>query len=383
MAIVVRYFSTSAAGAGDGTTWADRAAFISGGAFSTIITGFNFIGPDSLEVRLGPGSYSAPTDFSSSQFTSNQPRPEFPLVIHGCDSSGNRITPDVGWNCAEGPLVVTNFPVIDLSSTRVFNLANMTVRCICLTSSRGGSPITQQQAMSLDYVKLENTASNSSAACISSSGDFALISNCHFICSGTSFNAVFAGVGSVHNVRIEGNSSASSGNRRGIVHATSGFFSTARGPICIINCPGAGFINTITTSAGGGIVSNMTINNCGTGIEFSTGSGGGTTANGKAIIEGCFVTNCTTGIVTTNAASMIYHSRLRNTTNLSVPVNSLLASVVETSGSDSAEYVNASGGDYRIKSSSTYWGEGYGAGDEMTAGGTAKPTSPFNQQVIA
>jgi hypothetical protein len=121
---------------------------------------------------------------------------------------------------------------------------------------------------------------------------------------------------------------------------------------------------------------------CGTGIAFNTGSGGATTGNGKLIVEGCYIANCTTGISATNAAAMLYHTRLRNTTDLSIPSNSYEFDLITAAGSDSAELVNVAGGNYLIKSGSAYHGQGYGAGDEISTG-TSRPTSPFNQTVIA
>jgi hypothetical protein len=41
----------------------------------------------------------------------------------------------------------------------------------------------------------------------------------------------------------------------------------------------------------------------------------------------------------------------------------------DDAGTDTDEYVNAASGDYRIKNTSTYWGRGFGAGDEPAAGG--------------
>ena len=68
MAIVTRYFSTASAGAGDGTTWANRAILFTGGAWSTVITGFAFNGSDSMVARIGPGTYTVTVGMASGLF---------------------------------------------------------------------------------------------------------------------------------------------------------------------------------------------------------------------------------------------------------------------------------------------------------------------------
>ncbi len=88
MATVTRYFSTAGAGTADGTSWANRAALFSGGAWSTVITGFNFTGSDSLECRIGPGSYTITASLASGLFA-NAPTVSNPLILQGCDSSGS------------------------------------------------------------------------------------------------------------------------------------------------------------------------------------------------------------------------------------------------------------------------------------------------------
>src|SRR5689334_12015839 len=92
MAITTRYFSTTGAGAADGTTWADRAALFSAGNWSTVITGFNFAGTDSMVARVGPGNYTCSQSLASGLFA-NPPTIANPLILHACDSSGNLIDP--------------------------------------------------------------------------------------------------------------------------------------------------------------------------------------------------------------------------------------------------------------------------------------------------
>lgn len=382
MAIVVRYFSTSSAGAGDGTTWADRAAFISGGAISTIITGFDFNSADSLECRVGDGTYTMPSDLTGTQFTSNLPRPQFPLTIHGCDSSGNRIAP-AAWNCTQGSLPVTGYPVFDFGTLYRYNVPNTMLRCLVMQGSRNGTLATLGVGGSADFCKFICSGSGTSQIALdvdlSARG---LVANCHACCTGTGYSTVCLPNNALSNVRIEGNPSASSGGQNGISGNSSEVFRHGLGHLCIIGCNGFGINNQSASTVCGVNINFCTIVGCGTGIRAATTSGGANTIGGRGYIANNFVANCTTGISLTNAAGYVLNNRLRNTTNLSIPANSVDAGNEIASGSDSAEFVNAGAGDYRIKSTSTYWGKNFGAGDEVTAG-SSKPTSPFNQMVIA
>jgi hypothetical protein len=382
VAIVVRYFSTTGAGAEDGTTWADRAPFIDSGAYNTIITAFDFGASDSLEVRLGPGTYTAPASFSSTIFTDDNPRPQNPLVIHGCDSSGNLIAADVEWNCAEGPLDVAGYPVIDMQTDQL-TLAHLHMRCVSITGARSGAVCVFLAGMQFDFCKIENTNSATGAFALFGSVGSGSFTNCELVCSGTSFNSVASASNFFYNIRVAGNASATSGNRHGIQFSSNVFF-TLGTKICVIDCPGTGVLNSGTSASSGLFLSGAVVNNCGTGINCTTGSGATEANQGKLRIDHCFVANCTTGISASNAASVLTSNRLRNSTNLSVPTNSLDADNYTASGSDTDEFVNAASGDYRMKSTSTYWGKGIGAGDEpATGGGTSRPVNPFTQTVIA
>ena len=383
MAIVVRYFSTTAAGAGDGTTWADRAAFYTGGAYSTIITGFDYGASDSLEVRLGPGTYSAPTTMAAAIFTSNPPRPANPLTIHGCDSSGNRLAPSE-WNCCQGALPTSDYPVWDLSA-QIINLQNFNLRCVYVTASGGNILGSTSSGSSFEYCRIESTSSsNTNTVSISAN---AFMHSCHIICLGNGWASLTTSV-NISNCRLEGNPLASSGARYGISANTSGMF-RPYSRNCIVNCPGHAILNTRGLIDGGIGASEFTIVNCATvagqaaisGVNFpSTGTN---TQYNIIQAQNCFIANCGIGVQGVNVAAKILGSRLRCTTNYSVGANSIIAGNYEAAGSDADEFVDATNGDYRIKRTSIYWGKGIGAGDEMTASGTSRPTNPFQQQVIA
>lgn len=385
MAIVVRYFSTTGAGAEDGTTWADRAAFFSGGAYSTIITAFDFSGSDSLEVRLGPGTYSAAVSVATAIFSVAAPRPSNPLTIHGCDTNGDRIVP-TEWNCCQGSLPVTGYPVWELGANSI-NLANLILRCVSLTSSLAGSGFVLAAGAHYEYCKFENTANSSSANGISAAGS-GIMHSCHVLCSGTAFNMVCSAEGArVSNCRLEGNASATSGVRAGN-NVSSGGYPRMFSRNCLLNIPGNAFANIRAIADGSVPVVEQTIVNCATLANTAAINGPSfvstntNTQQQHVTAQSCFIANCGVGLNTQNVAARILGNRIRCTTNYTVPNNSIIAGNYEAAGTDADEFVDAANGDYRIKSTSIYWGKGIGAGDGPASGGTSRPLSPFYQGVI-
>jgi hypothetical protein len=391
VAIVVRYFSTTGAGAEDGTTWADRAPFIVSGAYNTIITAFDFSGSDSLEVRLGPGTYSSAPQLDNNDFTVALPRPKNPCLIHGCDSSGNRIVPDTSWNCCEGSLDTTGYPVIEIE-TNLWGATNTHFRCLYITGTTGNVIVAPGLSASVDFCRIERTGNNNvstSYVCGGAAGAGSHVSNCHIICTSTTFTALSASAATLFsNCRFEGNASATSGDRRGIVALSTGALTRPHNQNCIINCPGSAIFNNASTTNSGMAAHGYTIVNCataaGAAIEGSAFPNTGTGSNYNTLaVTNCFIANCGTGISTPNIAVFVSNTRLRNTTNYSVPANSIIADDYTAAGNDTDEFVNAAGGDYRLKSTSSYWGKSIGAGDEPPTGGTSKPVNPFTQTVIA
>lgn len=389
MAIVVRYFSTTGAGAEDGTTWADRAPFISGGAYNTIITAFDFSGSDSMEVRLGPGTYSSVPTFDNSIFSVQLPRPKNPLVIHGCDSSGNRLVPDLDWNCCQGALDTTGYPVIEFG-TNFISATNTHLRCLWITGTTGNVICAPGLGALVDFCRLERTGNNTvstSYVCAALAGAGSHVSNCHIVCTSTQFSALGSSSSTLFsNCRFEGNASATTGTRNGLTSLFVSGLIRPHNQNCIINCPGSAIFNNATGTNSGSAAHGFTIVNCatatGAGIDASALPTTGTGSNYNTFaITNCFIANCGVGINTPNVAAAISNTRLRNTSNYTVPVNSFIADTFEAAGTDADEFVDATNGDYRIKSTSIYWGKGIGAGDEP-ASGTSRPINPFFQGVI-
>lgn len=363
MALTVRYFSTTGAGAADGTTWADRAALFSTGNWSTVITGFDF-STNAMEARIEGGlTYTCGQTLASGLFT-NAPTVVNPLILHGCDNAGARLAiPDPDWVSAMPAFTDTTLPVINSTTNVSMNLATCALRLIKFTSSgrNGGTVIAGQ---SLDWCVVANSTSNASASAMSLSG-LTWASNSVFSCSGSSYSAVaIVAGGHLVNVRVVGNA-GSSGNRDGIATATTGNRIIAR--TTIVSNGGRGLAYTgsnagvtlqvsqcvFAGNAGDQIVMPNTASQTAVStIERSMLTGGGAYginpggANTNLLVTGCRLRDNTSGNFGTFGN---YPTDLDNYT---------------TDSDDATEYVDASGGDYRIKYGSAIWGKGYGVADQ-------------------
>lgn len=359
MAIVVRYFSTAGAGAADGTTWADRAALFTTGNWSSVITGFDFSGSDSLVCRIGPGSYTCSQSLASALFA-NAPTVANPLYLVACDSSGNLISPpDPDWQSNMPAFSDATLPVIAATTNiSTINLATAHFRLIKFTSSgRNGTAL---GAGSYDWCQLVQSTSNTSATGVFG---IARCANCVVQMTGTAYDSgVGISPGLFDNIRIEGNASASSGNRRGVtwaVTAASASRLTATGHV------GGGIVSTSTNTGHWIGLSNCTVaNNPGSGIV------GHSTASQSAqyVITNCQITgNGAYGIDCSASNVLIYGCRFRDNTsgNIATPGNYQDFGSYTTDSDDATEYVNSGAGDYRIKFAAATWGGGYGAGDQI------------------
>ncbi len=368
MAVVTRYFSTAAAGAGDGTTWADRAALFSSGNWSSIITAFDWTS-NALVARIGPGTYTVSQVLQASLTTVSDPWFVNPLVLVGCDSSGNELAPnDPSWTCDKGPLDVTGFPVIGWSAnSAIFALNNVHLRYLSLkaTGRTGGACVTNGALMS--WCKLENSASGASAA-----GHLSIpMQNCEIVMSGTQYDYASApGANSYHyNVRLFGNSSASGG--RGLVIGAN-FLNINLSNFTVVKHPGSGIEITNTGTsiilrASGLVVAN----NGGAGVKFANATASLWQLISRAMITG----NGGWGIDGGPGASpLIEGVRLRDNTSGNITNGGdhlpSLTRIYTTDSSDADEYVDAANGDFRIKLGSTIYDMGFGVSREPSAGGT-------------
>jgi len=365
MAVVIRYFSTTGAGDEDGTTWANRAPLIVSNNWSSIITGFDFSGSDSLEVRIQGGlEYEFTQTFQASIFTVAAPSETTnPIFLVGCDDAGNRLPIPRGWSAAQPPWWEASLPVLRITTNTAAIICAATFAFTCsmlswVTSTRNGYLVNGGDSTLGQWCVIRNEASNASAAGVTG-GRWV---NCVIEASGTAFDYLYAAAGSYalfDNNRLRATGSASSGNRRGFVAASYIYVNPTR---CLITgCAGGGFVSTSTQTGQYGQAARCVIaDNPGDGILLAT------TASQAAAYQfaDCLITG-NGGYGLKRESSLVVTARNRFRDNTSGATDSANLNLDDTSaGSDGAEYVNAEAGDYRIKYGSPYWGTGIGAGDE-------------------
>lgn len=347
MAVVVRYFSPTSAGAGDGTSWANRAALFSGSNYSTIITAFDFTN-DSLECRIGPGSYSGNQNIQTAIFTVVAPSTDKPLWFVACDSSGNRWQPpNPNWCSAQPIWDTTNMPVITLSTAAFCSSLNVNAYGLDIVASHNGLTAT---AGILNWCRITNNGSGASVGVI---GTGLKAHDCVFKCTSTSFGTV-AGGADVSNCRVEGNSAATTNNRRGTTSNTATGNCLSR--CTFIDLPGGAYLNSGT---GATLIDKCLFYNCGPAVVQSSTSSSGSHATRSMFINNGTAVNFGSGMM------LVSNNRFRgNTTNMTLGAHSKEYDNITSAGSDADEFVNAAGGDYRIKNTSSLWGLGLGPGDE-------------------
>lgn len=364
MAVVARYFSNSAAGAGDGTTWADRAALLSTGAFSTVITGFDFSGSDSLLCYIEGGkTYTITNDLAAADFSVAALTIANPLILHGCDSSGNALEPpDPDWTSDQPAWDDSALPDLT-TTTNIYHINVATglvhARLIKFTGSGRNAGLTT--GVSADWCVAINSTSNASASTMVGN---AAISNSVLKCTGTSYSTVTSLASVSHtNTRIEG-VTGSSGNRHGVQIDSNGFNGLIR--CTIIGCGGNGVHYSSGSASQTGIITQCTIaNNGAKGILLnSTASQTGNWTIRNNIITG----HSTNGIDAASARVLCQSNRLRdNGTNFANFGNYPTDFNYVTDAADADEYTDAGNGDYRIKHNATIAEMGYGVS-------VAKPT---------
>lgn len=365
MAIVVRYFSTSGAGAADGTTWADRAALFSAGNWSSVITGFAFNGSDSLEARIGPGTYTCSQSLASALFA-NPPTVANPLTLHGCDSSGNRLAPsNPGWQSAQPVDWDSGLPVIATTTNlQTFNLATLIARHIKLTASGRNGVVAGVTAL-MDWCIVENSTSSSSAAGIQQG----IVQNCSVVMSGTSYDyGLQIGNSTIaKNVRVVGG--GSSGNRYGITMNGTSTLPVGVMLTSILN-GGAGFASISTNTAQRFNLSKCVFaNNGGSGLLLASTA----SQTSYCEIDACMITgNGGYGIdAQSGARTVATNNRLRDNTsgnfngfgNYPTDLDNYV-----TDSDDATDYADSGTYDFRTaKENATLWGKGYGMDEPNTA----------------
>lgn len=364
MAVQTFYWSTSAAGTGDGSSWANRAALLSGGSFSGTFQDIDH-GADTILHLIGPGTYNISVALNAASFSEAAPGINSLAIFHACDSSGNIWTPpSPNWCSAEPVWDTSNMPVFAFSSTGQINLTHFAMRGFVVSQS--GTVVPLAGGRLFDWCSVSSSWSNAAAQCISTVNG--TVSNTYATVTGSTNGACInmSGLGTIVNCRCFGNSSASAGNRSGIQLAAGGAGSSSvLQKNTTINCT-VGINCTNTTGTVQNILNNV-VYNCTTGIAISN-----STATAIGRIAGNMLIGPGSGSAFTSSYPHgLLNNRLRGwSTNFPAGFNNWPASSfnITDSGNDSDEFVNVGTGDYRIKSTSTYAGKQIGAGDEVSAG---------------
>jgi hypothetical protein len=363
MALTERYFSTAAAGAGDGTTWADRAQLHNAGTWSSVLTGFDF-SANGMRARIGPGTYTITAVLNAAAITA-PPTLANPLVLHACDSSGVLWTPP-------NPAWTSNMPAWDDSTMPVLNtttnIGTVTggntgwiARGLKFTASARQGAILS--ALSCSWCSVINSLANASSVAITS---IRKASNCLFKCTGTSYSGIVTALTAyLLNCRIEG-VAGSSGNRDGVI-STATTEQTVLELCSILNVGGKGFQNTGANAGFNCHIARSLFYGCG-GAAIVLPSTASQTAN--SLITGNYIAGNTGIGIDAGAANVIANSnRLRdnaggNTANFgNYPTDQ---DNYTTDSDDATELVDVANGDYRIRQAANLiFGKGYGPADQL------------------
>lgn len=360
MAVVTRYFSTTGAGAANGTSWADRAALFSAGNWSTVITGFAFNGSDSLKALIGPGNYTCSQALATGLFA-NPPTVANPLVLAGCDSSGVLLAlPDPDWTSNQPAWSDASLPSINTTTNiATISLANTLPYLIKFTASaRSGSVIGSGV---LSWCVVINSNSN-----VSSVGIGVNAYGCVVKCTGAIYSGIASGSTLLVRTRLEG-VTGSSGTRHGLVGSSAS--GTLVG-VTMVNLGGDG-LNVTSVSTGQTYkLLHCTIANVG-GTGIKPNSTAAQTSNYEA--HNCLITGCGSfGIDAQSEANFLATSnRLRDNAsgnfngfdNYPTDLNNFT-----TDSDDATEYVDVGSGDFRIRNTAAIWGQGYGPSDQPSTG---------------
>ncbi len=362
MSVTTRYFSTAAAGDGTGSSWANRAQLINAGTWSAVITGFDFTS-DSLLCYIGPGTHTVTAAMAVGLFSVMTPSAACPIVFHGCDSSGNPLTPaDGNWTSDAPAWSDSGLPRLDCTTDISHtSLAPAFWRLIKFTSSgrTGGAVISGGSGF--DWCSFVNSTDNAATYIFASiTGK---VTNCLLSMTGANYaEAVYSVLvqDQYINCKLTG-VAGTGGNRDGFVYSNLGNLILNR--CCITGFGGIGVRVTSTSTSQQLNVIRCTIANNGShGIQCNSTAA-------QTLYE-TFIGNCITGnggygLDTQGAGrAWIAHNRFRD--NSSGAVGSLgnysNLDAYTTDTDDATEYVDVAGGDFRINNGVPTFGLGYGVG---------------------
>lgn len=363
MANVIRYFSTAGAGAADGTTWADRAPLFTAGNWSSIITGHDFAA-DALTCYIGPGDYACAQSLNNTTITTD-PTYANPLRLVAYDpATSSAWVPPLNWNPAKGDFDTTGMPVI-ATTTNVATIGTLVCNCYGLKMTATARSAAISSASLHEWCHLENSFSGTGTQAQTNG----ITVSCVLKCTGTSYDAVNISSFCM-GCRIAGDLAASSGNRAGLTTTSS---MQAYGNF--VSVAGIGMLSTSTSASAIARLSGNTIVNCGSdGIKCGTGWSGATSYFANNCVTGCggYAIN---GNGITGESFSIAHNRFRDNNGGGTGLNiggftntpEIASYTVDTT--DALEYADPSALDYRIKSTATINGMGFGCGDQAPVGG--------------
>lgn len=383
MTIVKRYFSTAAAGTGDGTSWANRAELFPSGAWSTIITGHNFTN-DTLHCFIGPGNYTAP-ELVSASFTVAAPSKIFNrLGLFGCDNNGTLLQPvNPSWVSAQPPWDSSGMPIITADSGFSDGVSlQLYMLKIVRTSSNYLIKIGSTDLCTANWCILEVTGSGDlgSNAIINVTNSQANVANCCLaIPNASGYQGIIHTTNTwirAFNCRLEGSPSATLGERYGFSSRRTSVDQTCT-HCTVFNTPNEAIVLADATVSSSGTTLNVHNNVViGSSMKLQLHSDVSSTDIPVGIFNNVVVgSSVNPAIDARGPRSVLFNNRLRN--NISNASSDITAyQDVDlfnwtAAGNDADEFVFPAIHDYRIKNTSQYWGKNIGAGDEPAAGGGA------------
>jgi hypothetical protein len=367
----VLYFGQSSAGTADGSSWANRAAFIVAGSINSLIMSRDYGTNGPLTAYVENGATYTLTSTQDLGAATGYDLLNY-CIMHGCDSSGNPLVPNMGWTAAEPYTQIfgsEEFPKIDTNSYWIdFDVGG--ARCMQFTNTltRYGTIVI---GMIFDYCVSDNQFGHVNASSFGVDNTYyGRFTNSVAITRGGG-DGIAVGtqsLGMIRNVRCEG---IGTRMRTGIGMAVYDTVNMSVDRICVVNATD-GLALTPQRNLNSGQIANSTFIDCTTGVRFDgDGSAAATDARSTLQVDRCLFVDCGTDIgydADTTYTHLLVATNNRHrgyTTRLSVDWPDVFEfDEYLTAATDADEFVNAGSGDYRIGKQALTHGMGFGVADE-------------------
>lgn len=352
------YFDIEADGTGNGSTWGNRAWLLDGsGNWNPLLVEHDF-NAEGMRAYIGAGEYPETNQhINGSRFTTAPPTRENPILMIGVDRDGVILQPPSEWTAARPAWDVSGMPRLKLPSmsSHHFWLYMLAVEATAATAG-----ITASNGFKASWCHL--TASNTNSGVNAAGGHF---DNCVIRNTSGAYQSVVAlnSNGMLYNCRIEGNLSATAGDRHGVMCGSNARHMLVNS--VIFNNHGHGV--AVTGSGGNTIVAAMRCisrDNGGHGFYVASDS---TTILDPMKLIGCIaVENGGYGFSIGTQPGWIIGGLYRgnNSGTADGLGNGGVFNAIESVGNDADEFVDADNGDFRNKYGSVIWGKGIGVEDE-------------------